>query len=194
MKNSAGVHRAHVRGQPSRRRVPADQLPPRGRGGAATSSPMRARSCCFADDEFAAVAGALDLPVMIVDGAAQHDARALFPAEAQPAPRAHCGAERSVPPDVHLGHHRPAQGRDAHLRQFLLEVLRPHRRARARPRDDRLLVVGPLYHVGAFDLPGMAVLLGRRHARPAPRLRSGRGAVARSRASGSPAPGSRRSC
>ncbi|MDB5890061.1 MAG: AMP-binding enzyme family protein 22 [Polaromonas sp.] len=26
-------------------------------------------------------------------------------------------------------------------------------------RDDRLLVVGPLYHVGAYDLPGMAVLL-----------------------------------
>ncbi|HMN82604.1 MAG TPA: AMP-binding protein [Burkholderiaceae bacterium] len=26
-------------------------------------------------------------------------------------------------------------------------------------RDDRLLVVGPLYHVGAFDLPGLAVLL-----------------------------------
>lgn len=25
-------------------------------------------------------------------------------------------------------------------------------------RDDRLLVVGPLYHVGAFDLPGMALL------------------------------------
>jgi fatty-acyl-CoA synthase len=25
-------------------------------------------------------------------------------------------------------------------------------------RDDRLLVVGPLYHVGAFDLPGLAVL------------------------------------
>lgn len=26
-------------------------------------------------------------------------------------------------------------------------------------RDDRLLIVGPLYHVGAFDLPGMALLL-----------------------------------
>jgi fatty-acyl-CoA synthase len=26
-------------------------------------------------------------------------------------------------------------------------------------RDERLLVVGPLYHVGAFDLPGLAVLL-----------------------------------
>jgi fatty-acyl-CoA synthase len=26
-------------------------------------------------------------------------------------------------------------------------------------RDDRLLIVGPLYHVGAFDLPGLAVLL-----------------------------------
>ena len=30
--------------------------------------------------------------------------------------------------------------------------------ARARRGDDRLLVVGPLYHVGAFDLPGLAVL------------------------------------
>ncbi len=28
----------------------------------------------------------------------------------------------------------------------------------ARPADARLLVTGPLYHVGAFDLPGMAVL------------------------------------
>ncbi|MDO8767691.1 MAG: AMP-binding protein [Burkholderiaceae bacterium] len=26
-------------------------------------------------------------------------------------------------------------------------------------RDEKLLVVGPLYHVGAFDLPGMAVLM-----------------------------------
>ena len=26
-------------------------------------------------------------------------------------------------------------------------------------RDERLLVVGPLYHVGAFDLPGLAVLM-----------------------------------
>lgn len=25
-------------------------------------------------------------------------------------------------------------------------------------RDDRLLMTGPLYHVGAFDLPGVAVL------------------------------------
>ena len=25
-------------------------------------------------------------------------------------------------------------------------------------QNDRLLVTGPLYHVGAFDLPGMAVL------------------------------------
>jgi fatty-acyl-CoA synthase len=26
-------------------------------------------------------------------------------------------------------------------------------------REDRILVVGPLYHVGAFDLPGVALLL-----------------------------------
>ncbi len=30
--------------------------------------------------------------------------------------------------------------------------------------DTRLLVVGPLYHVGALDLPGIAVLWARRHA------------------------------
>ena len=39
-------------------------------------------------------------------------------------------ARRPVPPDVHLRHHRPAERRDAHLRQFLLEVRRPRRRPR----------------------------------------------------------------
>ena len=34
-----------------------------------------------------------------------------------------------------------------------------HMTALGLTRDERLLVVGPLYHVGAFDLPGLAVLL-----------------------------------
>ena len=42
--------------------------------------------------------------------------------------------------------------------------------------DDRLLVVGPLYHVGALDLPGIAVLWRRRHALHSPRFRSRAGA------------------
>ena len=44
------------------------------------------------------------------------------------------------------------------LREFLLEVRRSRRRARRSTARERLLVTGPLYHVGAFDLPGIAVL------------------------------------
>ena len=42
--------------------------------------------------------------------------------------------------------------------------------------DTRLLVVGPLYHVGALDLPGIAVLWHRRHALDPSQFRARAGA------------------
>ena len=56
------------------------------------------------------------------------------------------------------GHHRPAEGRDAQLPELPLEVPGPRYRAGPRRATAGCSWWGPLYHVGAFDLPGMAVL------------------------------------
>ena len=79
----------------------------------------------IADEEFASNAAG-PAPVVLVDEAAQADATRLAP-DAAPAaahPRASRGPDAA---DVHLRHHRPAQGRDADLREFLLEIGRPDR-------------------------------------------------------------------
>ena len=58
---------------------------------------------------------------------------------------------RRPPAHVHVGDHRPPEGRDAHARQPGVEELRAHHRVRVH-RDDLGLACGPLYHVGALDL------------------------------------------
>ena len=112
----------------------------------------------IADDEFAAVAGALDLPVMIADGACQHDARALFPAEVRPAPRAHCGESDLFRLMYTSGTTDRPKGVMHTYANFHWKCY-THIVSLGLGRRDRLLVVGPLYHVGGFDLPGVAVLL-----------------------------------
>ena len=58
---------------------------------------------------------------------------------------------RRPPPDVHVGHHRAAEGRDAHPRQPGVEEPRPHRRVRLHQRRPR---------------PGLRAAVPRRRARP----------------------------
>ena len=72
--------------------------------------------------------------VVLVDGQArrQHRTRRR-PARGRRCIRQHTG--RPVPPDVHLGHDRPSQGRHAHVLQLLLEVHRP--RPGPQPRRPR---------------------------------------------------------
>ncbi len=48
----------------------------------------------------------------------------------EPATRVPAGGRRHPPPDVHVGHHGPTQGRHAHPRQPGVEEPRPHRRVR----------------------------------------------------------------
>ena len=95
---------------------------------------------------------------VVVDEAAQQDSTAL--ARSASAARTDAGRapRRSVPSHVHVGHHRPPQGRHAHLQPISTGSARTTSSRWASAPHDRLLVAGPLYHVGAFDLPGMAVL------------------------------------
>ena len=59
-------------------------------------------------------------------------------ASAAPVARRARGRRRRPPAHVHLGHHRPAQGRDAHPRQPGVEEPRPPRRVRLHQRRPRL--------------------------------------------------------
>ena len=124
----------------------------------------------IADEELAAIAAG-DAPVVLLDEAAQarrHAACSRCRARAD----ASAASARPDAADVHLGHHRSPQGRDAHLREHVLEVGGPDL-VLGLNADTRLLVVGPLYHVGALDLPGIAVLVARRPAVHSSQFRAG---------------------
>jgi fatty-acyl-CoA synthase len=109
----------------------------------------------FADDEYAAIAAGLPNAV-IVDAAAQRDGRTL--------------AGRNLPlPEI-----RPRTTQDLfrlmytsgttdrpkgviHTYENFYWKSMDHVIALGLSANERLLTVGPLYHVGAFDLPGLAV-------------------------------------
>ena len=77
---------------------------------------------------------------------------------------------------LHLGHHRPAEGRavqpplDACCTPTRVEHARRDRRSRA---VDRVLPVVPMFHVNAWGMPYAAPMAGAAlvHAGPAPRRR-----------------------
>ena len=168
-----------------------DQLPPRRRGGRLHPRPRRRQAAAL---RCRARPCRRRLPQRRPRSTRPRSTTArASPDRAAPGADARRQARRPLPPHVHLGHHRPSQGRHAQLRQLLLEERRPRPGAGPR-RPRRLLVAGPLYHVGAFDLPGMAVLwVGGaisilRDFDAAARAHRNR------RARSSPAPGSLRSC
>ena len=147
----------------------------------------------IADDEFAAVAGALDLPVMIADGACQHDARALFPAEVRPAPLAHCGESDLFRLMYTSGTTDRPKGVMHTYANFHWKCY-AHIVSLGLGRRDRLLVVGPLYHVGGVRPAGRGGAARRRHHSTCTAISIRSRRCRGSRASSSPAPGSRRSC
>lgn len=110
----------------------------------------------FVDEEFEAVR-ALATPKVVVDAAAQADSRSLSGADAAvPEPHPRNGDEL-----VRLMYTSGTTSRPKgvmHTYDNLYWKSIDHVIALGLTGEDRLLVVGPLYHVGAFDLPGIAVL------------------------------------
>lgn len=110
----------------------------------------------FVDDELQAGARGCTRPVEVVDAAAQADGSRLA-AGCTPLPVAHAAR----PDDLYRLMYtsgttdRPKGVMHTHANAMWKNL--DHIAALGLSRDTRLLVVGPLYHVGAFDLPGVAV-------------------------------------
>ncbi|PLC52272.1 acyl-CoA synthetase [Pollutimonas nitritireducens] len=110
----------------------------------------------IADEEFhESVQGILDATVLL-DEAAQHDTRKLTANADKP------GMFPQVPEDLfRLMYTSGTTDRPKgvmHTYQNYYWKCLDHIASLSLTRDDILLVVGPLYHVGAFDLPGTALL------------------------------------
>ncbi len=110
----------------------------------------------FVDEELQASAGGCE--VVVVDAAAQADSSRLA-AGTTPSACAH----PSHPDDLYRLMYtsgttdRPKGVMHTHANAAWKNL--DHIAALGLTREERLLVVGPLYHVGAFDLPGVAVLM-----------------------------------
>ncbi|MFG1374264.1 long-chain-fatty-acid--CoA ligase [Xanthobacter oligotrophicus] len=110
----------------------------------------------FVDDEFAAVCELVTLKI-VLDAAAQADSRVLHHAVAAPPPQ----CPRVSGDLVRLMYTSGTTARPKgvmHSYENIYWKSIDHIIALGLTADDRLLVVGPLYHVGAFDFPGIAVL------------------------------------
>ncbi len=110
----------------------------------------------LADDELAAAVEGLP-GVVLLDAAAQADSRALSDADAalpDPAPRTTQDLFRLLYTSGTTDHPKGVM----HSYENFYWKCMDHVIALGLSADDRLLVAGPLYHVGAFDLPGVAVL------------------------------------
>lgn len=111
----------------------------------------------FVDAELTDLAGSF-APRLIVGPEAQGDSRALGGSQPQALP------ERAEAPDTlfRLMYTSGTTARPKGVMQtynnFYWKSL-DHIIALGLSRDDKLLICGPLYHVGAYDLPGVAVLV-----------------------------------
>ncbi|GHD62400.1 acyl-CoA synthetase [Thalassobaculum fulvum] len=111
----------------------------------------------LADDELAALAREVSCPVVELNAAMQSDSRVLAGYDTPPAAMAVRG-----PGDLfRLMYTSGTTDRPkgvTHDYGNLYWKCMDHVVDLQLTRDDRLCVVGPMYHVGAFDLPGIAVL------------------------------------
>ncbi|HEY9566766.1 MAG TPA: long-chain-fatty-acid--CoA ligase [Thalassobaculum sp.] len=109
------------------------------------------------DEELASLAAKVTVPVVTVTAAMQADSRVLAGRDAEPVPM-----RRRRPEDLfRLMYTSGTTDRPKgvmHAYSNLYWKCMDHVVDLQLTRDDRLCVVGPLYHVGAFDLPGIAVL------------------------------------
>ena len=108
------------------------------------------------DEEFDAIV-ALETPKIVIDAHAQADSRRLGQPGLEIPPQAAVAETDLVRLMYTSGTTSRPKGVMHSVRQPPLEIHRPCDRARL-TASEKLLVVGPLYHVGAFDLPGIAVL------------------------------------
>jgi acyl-CoA synthetase (AMP-forming)/AMP-acid ligase II len=110
----------------------------------------------LADEEFAATVAGID-NVVLVDAAAQSDSgRLASPGLAVPAPHARRPEDLFRLMYTSGTTDRP-KGVMHSYENFYWKCM-DHVIALGMTAADRLLAVGPLYHVGAFDLPGIAIL------------------------------------
>lgn len=110
----------------------------------------------FVDEEFVSV-HALEIPKIILDAAAQADVRILLDTDAAAPPQYPRASEDLVRLMYTSGTTaRPKGVMHSYANIYWKSI--DHVIALGLTAEDRLLVVGPLYHVGAFDLPGIAVL------------------------------------
>jgi fatty-acyl-CoA synthase len=110
----------------------------------------------LADAEFAEVVASLP-NVLLVDDSAQRDSRGLAPAGLPIPPVATRGPEDLFRLMYTSGTTDRPKGVMHTYGNFYWKCM-DHVVALGLTHEERLLVVGPLYHVGAFDLPGLAVL------------------------------------
>lgn len=110
----------------------------------------------FADEEFSGVVDGLK-PTVLVDAAAQHDSRTISGDSQKPAAQ-----HRDAKDLFRLMYTSGTTDRPKgviHTYQNFYWKCWDHIADLPITADDRLLVVGPLYHVGAFDCGGAAVFL-----------------------------------
>ena len=111
----------------------------------------------FADSELAASVRGLKPPVVLVDAAAQADGRNLAGRDG-PTPAMRVRTPQDLFRLMYTSGTTDHPKGVMHSYENFYWKCMDHVIALGLTSQDQLLVVGPLYHVGAFDLPGMAVL------------------------------------
>ncbi len=111
----------------------------------------------FVDDELVAGAGGF-APMVVLDASARADSRRLSPG-VEPLIEPHYRAPADLFRLMYTSGTTDRPKGVMHSYQNYYWKCLDHIVVLGLHRDERLLVVGPLYHVGAFDLPGLAVLM-----------------------------------